>query len=69
MKSDLGKIDLQGSLDPGRDIYSVKSVFTDLNLGKILNNQLLGDPSPGQEIFQESGIKGKAINGVATIHG
>ena len=50
LKSDLGKIDLEGSIDFGHDKFSVKSIIDNLMLGEILNNEIFGSFSGSGEI-------------------
>ena len=64
IKSDLGNIDLEGSMDFGHDKFSVRSIIDKLSLGKILNNDIFGSLSGSGEI-NGSGIKGNSLNAEA----
>ena len=60
LKSDVGRIELNGSVNIPNDKFSLKSHFEKLLLGKILNNKILGSLSGSADI-EGGGIKGKAI--------
>jgi translocation and assembly module TamB len=66
IKSDLGNMDLSGSFDSERDMFSVKTEFNNLRMGKITGNEILGSLS-GSAIINGTGIKNKNISADAAV--
>jgi translocation and assembly module TamB len=66
LKSDLGKLDLQGSFDIDHDKFSIKSHAGNLMVGKILNSQTFGSFSGYGEIYG-SGLIRKSVYAGAVI--
>ena len=68
LSGDLGKTDITGTMSYDDDMFYVKSVFTDISAGKLINNPLLGS-FDGSVEARGSGIRHKDLsaNILATI--